>query len=279
MPEGHRPPTPGAPREPQRQAQAPDYIRFAALGDSASCGVGDPTPDGWRGWAQILSEAIAGDHHVSFCKLAVPGAVVADVRGKQLDDAIAHRPVLASLVVGLNDVLRPTWDPVQIRADLLHSAGALARHGALVLTVRFHDHTRVLGLPGFLARPARLRIEELNEIYDEVHQLYGGLRLDLSADPAIYSRALWQPDRLHPSELGHRRLARQVAELLIEEDLVFPLPSLTCTSPRPTRRERITTLAVDVAPWLGRRFRDFATWAAQGAFDRACGRGRRVEHA
>ena len=103
-------------------AQAVDYIRFAVLGDSASCGVGDPTPHGWRGWARILADAIAVEHHVSFCNLAVPGAVVADVRRKQLPDALAHQPVVASLVVGLNDVMRSDWDPEQIRTDLLHCA-------------------------------------------------------------------------------------------------------------------------------------------------------------
>ncbi|RHW28535.1 SGNH/GDSL hydrolase family protein [Nocardioides immobilis] len=239
-------------------AQIPpvEYIRFAVLGDSASCGVGDPTPQGWRGWARILADAVAAEHHVSFCKLAVPGAVVADVRREQLADALAHRPVVASLVVGLNDVMRSTWDPGQFRADLLHCAGELARHGALVITVRFHDHSRVFGLPRLLTRPLRRRIEVLNEIYDEVHAQYGALRLDLGADPAIYSRELWAFDRLHPSELGHRRLARRVGELLNGEGLLFPLPSLTCTSPRPSRREQARALVVDIAPWLYRRFRD-----------------------
>jgi hypothetical protein len=106
--------------------------------------------------------------------------------------------------------MRSTWDPDQIREDLLHCAAALAREGTLLITVRFHDHTRVLGLPSLLARPVRRRIQVLNEIYDEVHERYGTLRLDLDADPTIYDRDLWVADRLHPSELGHRRLARLV---------------------------------------------------------------------
>lgn len=247
-------PPEGAPRPP---VAAVEYVRFAVLGDSASCGVGDPTPQGWRGWARILADAIAVDHHVSLCNLAVPGAVAADVRRDQLADALAHRPVVASLVVGLNDVLRSTWDPEQVREDLLFCAGALARQGALVITVRFHDHTRVFGLPRLLAGRLRRRIEELNAIYDDVHEQYGALRLDLEGS-AICSRRLWAFDRLHPSERGHRWLARRVGELLNAEGLAFPLPSLTCTSPPPTRREHARTLAVDVAPWLCRRVRDFA---------------------
>ena len=259
----------GETSEPELRLAIRDYVRFVALGDSASCGVGDPTPGGWRGWARILADAIAADHHVSFCKLAVPGATVADVRHRQLTEALDHRPVIASLVVGLNDVMRSTWDPEQIRQDLLHCAGELARQGALVVTVRFHDHTRVLGLPALLAGPVRRRIQILNEIYDEVHERYGALRLDLSADPAIYSRDLWAADRLHPSELGHRRLARLVGQLIADEGLEFELPSLTCTSERPRLRETTITLVADVAPWVGRRVRDLAPWAARRALSRA----------
>jgi lysophospholipase L1-like esterase len=257
--------------EPELQLAIRDYVRFVALGDSASCGVGDPTPGGWRGWARILADAIAANHDVSFCKLAVPGATVADVRRQQLTEALDHRPVIASLVVGLNDAMRSTWDPEQIHQDLLHCAGELARHGALVVTVRFHDHTRVLGLPALLARPMRRRIQVLNEIYDEVHERYGALRLDLSVDPAIYSRDLWAADRLHPSELGHRRLARLVGQLMVDEGLEFGLPSLSCTSERPRLLETARVMVVDVVPWIGRRLSDLAPWAAHQALSRARG--------
>ena len=247
----------------ERKLTTRDYVRIVALGDSATCGVGDPTADGWRGWARILADAIAVDHHVSFCKLAVTGATVADVRQLQLHEALDHRPTVASLVVGLNDVMRSSWDPDQIREDLLHCAAALAREGTLLITVRFHDHTRVLGLPSLLARPMQRRIQVLNEIYDEVHERYGTLRLDLDADPTIYDRDMWVADRLHPSELGHRRLARLVAELLLAEGLEFGLPSLTCTERRPSRVDVARTIVTDVAPWLTRRVCDLGPWAAR----------------
>lgn len=254
----------------RRQPTAGDYIRIATLGDSASCGVGDPTPDGWRGWAQLLADAIAVDHHVSFCKLAIPGATVGDVRRHQLWPALDHHPVIASLVVGLNDVMRSTWDPDQIHEDLQQCAAALSGQGALLLTARFHDHTRVLGLPGLLAGPMQRRIRVLNEIYDDVHARYGTARLDLD-DPATYDRENWCADRLHPSELGHRRLARLAGELLREEGLEFELPSLSCTGEPPSHRALARVLVADIAPWLARRVRDLAPWAARGAVRRTRG--------
>ena len=232
--------------------------RFTALGDSASCGVGDPTPDGWRGWAQILADALDSEDRVSFCKLAVPGATVADVRHDQLPDALAQHPDVTSLVVGLNDAMRSTWNPEQVRADLLHCADELARQGTLLLTVRFHDHTRALGLPEVFARPMRRRIQVLNEIYDEVHEKYGALRLDLAADPFIYDRSFWAFDRLHPSELGHRWLARQVGTILRAEGVAVRPPSLACTSAPSSRRDAVRTLFHDIFPWIGRRARDLA---------------------
>lgn len=247
---------------------ATDYIRFAALGDSASCGVGDPTPDGWRGWAQMLADAVSRDHHVSFWKLAVPGATVADVRRDQLPEALAHHAHVASLVVGLNDTMRSTWNPAQVREDLLFIARELARQGTLLVTLRFHDHTRVIGLPGLVARPMRRRIDLLNEIYDEIHEEYGVLRLDLAADPAIYDRGFWAFDRLHPSELGHRWLARRIGELLVAEGLDFRLPSLVCSSVRTSNGDAVRTLVRDIAPWLGRRARDLGPAALNSAVRR-----------
>lgn len=240
-----------------------DYIRFAALGDSATCGVGDPVEGELRGWARILATAIGRHHHVSLCNLAVPGATVADVRREQLREALDHRPTVASLVVGLNDVMKSTWDPEQVRTDLMFCAGELARAGTLLVTARFHDHTQVLGLPAWLARPMRRRIEQLNAIYDEVHEAYGVLRLDLAASPATYDRASWATDRLHPSELGHRRIARRVGELLVAEGLTFDLPSLVCTSPARSRRDDLHDLVHEIAPWVGRRVRDLAPSTAR----------------
>jgi hypothetical protein len=66
---------------------------------------------------------------------------------------------------------------------------------------------------------------------------------------------------MHPSELGHRRLARLAGELLVEEGLRFGLPSMACTGEPPRRRDLARTLVADVAPWLGRRVRDLGPWS------------------
>ena len=146
------------------------------------------------------------------------------------DVALAHRPDLASLIVGVNDTMRSTWDPVRLRADLLDCADALHGQGALLLTARFHDHGAVFGLPGVLRRPLFARIEDVNRVYDEIHAPLrrppGGPR---GSGPRSASRDFWSVDRLHPSELGHRALARAYAELLLDEGLAFELPGLAAS--------------------------------------------------
>ena len=264
-----RQPLIGAPSRTLPTGESRGYVRFAALGDSATHGVGDRADGAWRGWARLLADTVAVHHDVSFCNLAVPGATVADVVAFQLEDAVAHGPHLASLVVGINDALRSTWDAGRVRDELLACADGLTGAGAQLLTVRFHDHSRVFHLPKPLGRPLRRRIDLLNEAYDEVVATYGGIQVDLAACPEIYGRDFWSVDRLHPSELGHRRLACEFARLVNEAGLSFAAPSPTPTVLPPRRAENLRWMLTEGAPWMGRRARDLGPWAARTMLSQA----------
>lgn len=253
--------------EPDNNARA--YVRFAALGDSATYGIGDPLESSWRGWARILAEAIAEHHDISFCNVAVPGATAADVCRNQLDRALEHSPQIASLVVGLNDTMSSTWDADRVYTDLLQCADELSDRGALLLTTRFHDHSRIFRLPRVLARPMSRRIEALNAAYDDIHTTYGSLHLDLARQPEIYNTEFWSMDRLHPSELGHRLLAQRFATLLNREGLPFEVPSLSCSGGSSTGTGHVRWLVTEVGPWVGRRVRDLAPSAARFALEGA----------
>lgn len=252
------------------QTTGSHYLRMAALGDSATFGIGDPVPGGWRGWSRLLADALGTSYDVSFCNAAVSGATAAGVRADQVADAVAHRPDLASLVVGLNDTMRSTWDPARLREDLMTCAEALHRTGAVVLTVRFHDHAAVLPLPGVLRRPMAARIGAVNEVYDEIHSRFGGLRLDLGAMAEVHAREFWSVDRLHPSERGHRALARGFGELLVEAGLEFALPDLEPSGGiPPSWRRDLAWVAAAGAPWVGRRARDLGPLAVRLAWNEA----------
>lgn len=245
------------------------YLRYAALGDSSTFGIGDPVrgPDGrvaWRGFATLLAEALASGYHLSYCNTAVPGATATAVRADQLSVAVDHRPHLASLVVGLNDTMRSTWEPDRLREDLLECAAALCGAGATLITVRFHDHGAVFGLPGVLRRPLGRRIDAVNAAYDEVHARFGGHRIDLSVLAAVAVRTSWSVDRLHPSELGHRVLARACADELLATGLQFEPPALEASGGDPRCWHRDLAWVVGRgAPWVGRRARDLGPWAVR----------------
>jgi lysophospholipase L1-like esterase len=242
-------------------------LRFAALGDSATVGVGDPVPGGWRGWSRLLSSALASAYDVSYCNLAVSGATTSDVLRGQLAAAVAHRPDLASLVVGLNDTMRATWDPARMHEELMTCAAALHDAGATLLTARFHDHGAVFGLPGVLRRRLHQRIEVVNAAHDAVHATFGGHRIDLAARPDVFDRAFWSVDRLHPSELGHRALARGYADLLLAAGLDFDPPTLAPSGGEPVGwRQDVAWLVTEGAPWVGRRARDLGPWAVRRAY-------------
>lgn len=243
------------------------YLRYAALGDSSTYGIGDRVPGGWRGWARLLATGMEAHHPVSFCNLATPGSTTADVLRDQLGPALDHGPDVASLVVGINDAMRSTWDARRVRDDLMTAADALHDAGALLLTARFHDHGRVFGLPERLRRPLHARIEAVNAAQDEVHRTFGSLRLDLADWPQVRDRRFWSVDRLHPSELGHRALAHAYGRLLLERGVDLELPALEASGGlAPTPADNARWLLTEVVPWIGRRARDLGPWAAQLAW-------------
>ncbi len=247
-----------------------------ALGDSVTVGVGDRTDHGWRGWAALLAESLAVAYDLRFTNLAGVGATARQVRDEQLPVAVDLRPHLASLVVGVNDTMRSSFDPVRLRADVLASAEALSDAGADLLLVRFHDHGRVFGLPRMLRGPLARRIAVVNAVYDEVHARFGGAYVDLAASPEIYARATWSVDRLHPSENGHRLLARTFAGILRPSGPAVTLPALEPGGGVvPTPWADLAWMATEGLPWVGRRARDLGPWAARLAVSETAERLRR----
>ncbi|WP_188192106.1 SGNH/GDSL hydrolase family protein [Nonomuraea sp. SYSU D8015] len=101
-------------------------IRIAALGDSVTVGLGDSVPG--RGWAGFLAEALAP---AELSNLAVCGARVADVVRGQLPRALALRPSVATVLVGVNDTLRGDFAPPHRGRRRRQERRGLPRHGAV----------------------------------------------------------------------------------------------------------------------------------------------------
>ena len=166
----------------------------------------------------------------------------------------------------MNDTLRSSFDAGRIRDCLQACADQLTARGALLLTVRFHDHGQVFGLPTWLRRPLWRRIEQVNTAYDDLYARYGGIRLDMADYPEVYRRDFWSVDRLHPGERGHRRLARAFADELSRRGLPIAVPpDLDCAGQTPSKWADAVWMVREGVPWLGRRAGDLTPWAARMA--------------
>ncbi|MFE0653240.1 SGNH/GDSL hydrolase family protein [Streptomyces sp. NPDC059534] len=233
-------------------------LRFAVLGDSLSEGVGDRVGGAWRGWAALLAEGLAaGGAATEVRNLAVSGALSADVEGEQTPRALAFRPHLASVVVGVNDTLRRTFDIGLLARRLDRVCADLDALGAVLLTACLPDPGRMLGLPPPLARPLARRQRSVNAVVHALSARYGAVHLHL-ADPAwTDDRTLWSADRLHPGERGHRAVAAGFHELLAARGLAHGTPpAREPAEPAPTRADALLWLATAGTGWVLRRSRD-----------------------
>ncbi len=233
-------------------------LTLAVLGDSTAAGIGDPVGSGrFRGFGPLLALALGEPDRVHLVNTGRSGARVACVRREQVPVAVAARPHLAVLLVGLNDTLRADFDPGVLHDDLGAIVTALTAAGATVVCVRFHHHGRVFPLPRPVARALDDRIDELNRAVDRVVREQGVHCLDLGALPACYRPSTWSVDRLHPSARGHRELARGFADLLrgaghpVTGDRLDEGDDTV-----PTRAEEVHWLVTQGVPWLCRRSRD-----------------------
>src|SRR4051812_30168182 len=85
-------------------------MRYVAIGDSFTEGMGDERPDGTpRGWAALVAAALADDGTtVRYANLAVRGRLLEPIVTTQLDTALGMSPLptLISLNGGGNDMMR-----------------------------------------------------------------------------------------------------------------------------------------------------------------------------
>ncbi|MFD5496088.1 SGNH/GDSL hydrolase family protein [Streptomyces sp. NPDC001812] len=231
-------------------------VRFVALGDSLTEGIGDRTGDGWRGWAALLAGSL-GEQPVRFTNLARSGAQTHDVLEDQLPGALALRPDLVSVVVGVNDTLRQGFDIHAVAGRLDQVYAACAARGAVLLTACLPDPGGTMGLPGALARPLARRQRAVNTVVHALSDRYGAVHLHASDGDWVADRTMWSADRMHPGERGHRQLAVRFHALLAERGLApGPAPSPEPESAAPTLTASLWWLATAGTGWVARRCTD-----------------------
>jgi lysophospholipase L1-like esterase len=199
-----------------------------ALGDSLTEGVGDPLPSGrLRGWAERLAEILrAVEPDLEFTNLARRSLVTREIRDAQLSPALELRPGLAAAIVGMNDAIKPAFDPANVAGPLEEIVARLADSGATVLLATLPDVTRILPLPRRMTRPLHGRLRAVGDVVREVAARHpAAILVDADDTPGELRRANWSLDQLHPNSRGHLLIATAFAERLARRaGLDLPLP-------------------------------------------------------
>ncbi|MFE6925396.1 SGNH/GDSL hydrolase family protein [Nocardia sp. NPDC057663] len=232
------------------------FSRYVALGDSQTEGVGDGTDDtGLIGLADRLAVAMSESNPaLLYANLAVRGKLAGQVRHEQLDAALALRPDVATVIAGVNDLLRPEFDAGVVGRHLEAMFAALTAQGAVVATLTFPDITQVIPV----TRPLGARVSALNQEIRAAAQRHGVLVAETADHAVVTDPRMWSWDRLHASSLGHQRIADALAEVL---ELPGSDSAWTEPLPRdPAQRGAVAAVATELrwvtgflAPWLLRR--------------------------
>jgi lysophospholipase L1-like esterase len=267
------------------------FSRYVAIGDSSTEGLDDPDGHGgYRGWADRLAEHVATQNpELVYANLAVRGRSAGEICATQLEPALAMRPDLATVVAGMNDLLRTNWSAARVAGHVGEMVRGLRAIGTTVITFTIPDVSRRMKL----GRALSTRTRDLNlAIRDEVERAGGTLEpnaiepvkpdaapsdatrprvllLDLASFELAHDPRMWARDRLHGNPEGHARIAAQLAFLLgipgVEPGLAQP------PAPMEPRRRR-DELAIDlawiarfVAPWAWRRLRGRTTGDGKAA--------------
>jgi lysophospholipase L1-like esterase len=229
---------------------------FAALGDSFTEGVGDPSADGagCRGWADRFAEHLAAKRSgLRYANLAIRGKLLSEVLDEQVPRAVEMRADLVSLAAGGNDLLRPRTDPDDLAVTIETAVEALTGTGATVMVFTGFDPKAFPVLRLIRGKSAVLTMH-----IREIAARHNCLIADLWTMRILTDCRLWTPDRLHLTPDGHRRvalLACEVAGLAPAEDWRVPL-EVTPASQGPTGPLIASGFAGTALTWATARWND-----------------------
>ncbi|MBW4717972.1 SGNH/GDSL hydrolase family protein [Saccharothrix obliqua] len=228
-------------------------MRYVAIGDSFTEGVGDELPDGsCRGWADLVAAGLATalGETVQYANLAIRGRLLEPIVTDQLEAALAlsPRPTLITLNGGGNDMMRPGVDGARLVRLTEHAVRRCADAGVRLVLLSGADPSARLPF----GRTVHRRGVALTTAVTLLARRHGLTMVDAFNDVEVRKAAYWSPDRLHLNAAGHHRVASLVLSALGHGEADEPLTH------EPVARRLATEARYyreHVLPWLGRRLR------------------------
>ncbi|MDR2372568.1 MAG: SGNH/GDSL hydrolase family protein [Bifidobacteriaceae bacterium] len=227
-------------------------IRYAAIGDSFTEGVGDQPGGGPpRGWADRVAEGLAArcPGPVLYANLAIRGRLLARIVAEQLPAVLAldPAPTFVTLNGGGNDMLRPKPDAARLTALTREVVEACQAAGIKPVILAGPDPSGGLPMAGLIHR----RGAELTAAVAALAEQTGAFFINVFRDLEVRRPGYWSDDRLHLNSAGHARVAALVLDAL----------GVAAQTP-PTPPDAPLGVGADlrfyfrhVGPWLGRRAR------------------------
>ncbi|HEV7205623.1 MAG TPA: SGNH/GDSL hydrolase family protein [Jatrophihabitans sp.] len=229
-------------------------MRYVAVGDSFTEGIGDDVGDGAvRGWADLVAAGLAAatGEPIQYANLAVRGRLLGPIVDDQIPAALALAPVptLMTFNGGGNDMMRPGIDLDALLARTETAIRQVLDAGVRLVLLSGADPSA--GLP--FGRVIHRRGMALTEGVEKLAARYDLTLVNAFADAEIRRPVYWSPDRLHLGPVGHRRVAS-----LVLAALGHPVAA-HAVEPAPTARRRVSDEAryyrEHVLPWVNRHLR------------------------
>lgn len=185
-------------------------VRFVAIGDSFTEGVGDELPDGRvRGWADIAAQgwADATDQPIQYANFAIRGKLAWPIIEQQLEPALALNPTHLSFNGGGNDMLRPRTNVEHIADTFSRVLRRCDEQGVTVILLSGANPSGQLPMGSLVQR----RGDELSAaVLRRVANRPDVIRALNWPDRELSTGKYWSDDRLHMNTAGHHRVAARV---------------------------------------------------------------------
>ncbi|UWF76569.1 MULTISPECIES: SGNH/GDSL hydrolase family protein [Microbacterium] len=225
-------------------------VRYVAIGDSFTEGVGDELPDGRvRGWADLVAQgwADALGEPVQYANLAIRGRLAWPIVQEQLEPALALHPTHLSFNGGGNDMLRPKADMEHIADAFSHVLRRCDEEGVTLILLSGANPSAQLPMGRLIQRRGdELSAAVLRRIADRPDVI----RALNWPDTVLSGPEYWSEDRLHMNANGHHRVAARVLHALgLEPPAEWWAPAAHPEA-RPGGLEYYRR---HVAPWVRRR--------------------------
>ncbi len=187
--------------------------RYVALGDSFTAGNGIAET---RRWPDLLAADLGRGGELAYLNLARDGADSRAVM-ETVGQAIKFRPDLVTLICGANDVLLTTRPDIAGFGSRFSEMLTVLHHQlpeAFLLVSTYPDGWSLPGVGPRTRQRIDAGIRDVNRTILGVCAARSVPCMDVTSHPGAREPGNIDGDGLHPSELGHRRAAREFGEAI-----------------------------------------------------------------